>query len=152
MFKQEKGVTLVALVITIIVLLILAGVSIAMLTGDNGILTRANDAKSKNSKAEVLEKVNMELNAQLANAMAGYDFDTESAMVRNLGGSSEGSTVTISGYTVTPQLTEASGETKASVKITISGSTASDDFAVTEGTVSYDTTSKIWKTTPVKAK
>ena len=34
-FKQGKGITLIALVITIIVLLILAGVSIAMLTGEN---------------------------------------------------------------------------------------------------------------------
>ena len=38
--RNQKGVTLIALVITIIVLLILAGVSISMLTGDNGILTR----------------------------------------------------------------------------------------------------------------
>ena len=38
--KKERGITLIALVITIIVLLILAGVSIAMLTGNNGILTR----------------------------------------------------------------------------------------------------------------
>lgn len=44
MFKQEKGVTLVALVITIIVLLILAGVSIAMTSGQNGIFTKANTA------------------------------------------------------------------------------------------------------------
>ncbi len=36
--KQEKGITLIALVITIVVLLILAGVTIAMLTGENGIL------------------------------------------------------------------------------------------------------------------
>lgn len=40
MMKERRGITLIALVITIIVLLILAGVSIAMLTGDNGILTR----------------------------------------------------------------------------------------------------------------
>ena len=38
--KERKGITLIALVITIIVLLILAGVSIAMLTGQNGILTQ----------------------------------------------------------------------------------------------------------------
>ena len=38
--KIEKGITLISLVVTIIVLLILAGVSIAMLTGENGILTR----------------------------------------------------------------------------------------------------------------
>lgn len=44
MFKQEKGVTLVALVITIIVLLILAGVSIAMISGQNGIFKKANTA------------------------------------------------------------------------------------------------------------
>lgn len=42
MIKNQKGITLIALVITIIVLLILAGVSIAMLTGDNGILTQAS--------------------------------------------------------------------------------------------------------------
>ena len=46
MLKKENGITLVALVVTIVVLLILAGVSIAMLTGQNGILTQANNAKS----------------------------------------------------------------------------------------------------------
>ncbi len=45
--KEEKGITLIALVITIIVLLILAGVTIATLTGDNGILTKANEAKEQ---------------------------------------------------------------------------------------------------------
>lgn len=38
--KENKGITLIALVITIIVLIILAGVSIAMLTGNNGIISR----------------------------------------------------------------------------------------------------------------
>ncbi len=47
----EKGITLIALVITIIVLLILAGVSIAMLTGDNGILTQAQKAKNETGAA-----------------------------------------------------------------------------------------------------
>ena len=42
---NNKGITLIALVITIIVLLILAGVSIAMLTGQNGILTQARNSK-----------------------------------------------------------------------------------------------------------
>ena len=45
--NKEKGITLIALVVTIIVLLILAGVTISMLTGDNGILKRANEAKKK---------------------------------------------------------------------------------------------------------
>ena len=43
--KKEKGITLIALVITIIVLLILAGVTVATLKGDNGILTKTNEAK-----------------------------------------------------------------------------------------------------------
>ena len=49
---NQKGITLIALVITIIVLLILAGVSIAMLTGENGILTQAQKAKEKTEEAE----------------------------------------------------------------------------------------------------
>ena len=49
--KKEKGITLIALVITIIVLLILAGVSIAMLTGENGIITQAQKAKENTEQA-----------------------------------------------------------------------------------------------------
>ena len=59
----EKGITLIALVITIIVLLILAGVSIAMLTGENGILTQAQSAKEKSSVAEEKEKIALAYNA-----------------------------------------------------------------------------------------
>ena len=44
---RNKGITLIALVITIIVLLILAGVSIAMLTGENGILNQAQRSKNE---------------------------------------------------------------------------------------------------------
>ncbi len=57
--KKERGITLIALVITIIVLLILAGVSIAMLTGDNGILTKATEAKRETEIAEEEEKVRL---------------------------------------------------------------------------------------------
>ncbi len=55
--KETKGITLIALVITIIVLLILAAVSIATLTGENGILTKARTAKEKTSEATAKEKV-----------------------------------------------------------------------------------------------
>ena len=50
--KRNKGITLIALVITIIVLLILAGVAIAMLSGQNGILKRATDAKTETEQAQ----------------------------------------------------------------------------------------------------
>ena len=55
--RKEQGITLIALVITIIVLLILAGVSIAMLTGQNGILTQANNAKIEQSHGAVKDSI-----------------------------------------------------------------------------------------------
>ena len=56
---KEKGITLIALVITIIVLLILAGVSISMLTGDNGILTQAQRAKEMTEAASEEEYIQL---------------------------------------------------------------------------------------------
>ncbi len=58
--NKDKGITLIALVVTIIVLLILAGISISMLTGQNGILTRAADAKIKTDEAEKKENEKMQ--------------------------------------------------------------------------------------------
>ena len=60
--KKNKGITLIALVITIIILLILAGISISMLTGQNGILNRAQEAKVKNEKSQAQEEVTIALN------------------------------------------------------------------------------------------
>lgn len=60
--ETNKGITLIALVITIIVLLILAGVSISMLTGENGILTQANNAKEENEKAKLKEEAKLDMN------------------------------------------------------------------------------------------
>ena len=54
---NEKGITLIALVITIIVLLILAGVTIATLTGDNGLLQKASSAKQSNKEAGGSRKI-----------------------------------------------------------------------------------------------
>lgn len=59
MLKKQNGITLVALVITIIVLLILAGVTISMVVGDNGILTRSKQSKFNTLAAEVDENVKM---------------------------------------------------------------------------------------------
>ena len=53
--KKQSGITLIALVVTIIVLLILAGISINMLTGQNGILTNAAKAKENTAAASDLE-------------------------------------------------------------------------------------------------
>ena len=58
--KKINGITLIALIITIIVLLILAGVSIAMLTGQNGILTQAQNAKQITEIAKIKEDWDVE--------------------------------------------------------------------------------------------
>lgn len=70
--KNNKGITLIALVVTIIVLLILAGVSIAMLTGQNGILNRASDAGESTAVANAKEKVTLAINE----AITDYYKDT----------------------------------------------------------------------------
>ena len=59
MKNNQKGITLVALVITIIVLLILAGVTIASLSGDNGILNRGKEAKTANEIGNAKDLINV---------------------------------------------------------------------------------------------
>ncbi len=75
--KEQKGITLIALVITIIVLLILAGVSIAMLTGDNGILTKATSAGDKSAEAEIRESVKLVVAEIVLNQKAGETTDNK---------------------------------------------------------------------------
>ncbi len=57
---KQEGITLIALVITIIVLLILAGVSIAMLTGENGIINQVRTAKTATELAGIKEEIELE--------------------------------------------------------------------------------------------
>lgn len=58
-FCEQKGITLIALIVTIIVLLILAGVTIATLTGDNGILTKAAEASFRQEMSEIRDKIDL---------------------------------------------------------------------------------------------
>ena len=58
--KREKGITLVALVVTIVVLLILAGVSINFVFGENGLITQAQEAKRKTAEAKENEITSMD--------------------------------------------------------------------------------------------
>lgn len=57
--KKENGITLVALIVSIIVLLILATVSIQVLTGDNGLLTKSKTAVDKYSEGEIEEQIKL---------------------------------------------------------------------------------------------
>ena len=88
-FKKNKGITLIALVVTIIVLLILAGISIVMLTGQNGILNRAVEAKEKTEVAQEEENEKLQ----------GYEDTINQYVPSSNGGTTEGGLPTGTGTT-----------------------------------------------------
>ena len=121
--KGNKGITLIALVVTIIVLLILAGVAIAMLRGDNGILNRATEAKYENVIGSFNEQVKLAhmstrtaITANMVNAgNDGYIATTKAnftalkdAVVKELGATEAepSSNATQEGYIVYSYLTD----------------------------------------------
>ena len=70
--KKNKGITLVALVVTIVVLLILAGVSINLVLGNNGIIAKAKEAQRKSAEASQNDLIGMnELAQQLEGKLNG---------------------------------------------------------------------------------
>ena len=60
--KQEEGITLIALVVTIVVLLILAGISLNLVLGQNGVIGKAKDAKNLTEKGQAQDEVNLAIN------------------------------------------------------------------------------------------
>ena len=133
---NNKGITLIALVITIIVLLILAGVAISTLTGDNGILTKAVTAKDKTTEAEAKEAVQLEAIGSIDNTGKFNYEDFKTNVKKNLGiqdkdikDNGNGTcTVTYKGYDVTVDTT--TGEVTTVVKAGQTPPTppAEDDF------------------------
>ena len=70
--KKNKGITLVALVVTIVVVLILAGVSINLVLGNNGIIAKAKDAETKSAEASQNDLKGMNgLVSEMEGALAG---------------------------------------------------------------------------------
>ena len=72
-FTSKSGITLIALVISIIILLILAGITISALSGDNGILKRATEAKERNVIGKVKETVDIALKSSLMDELGLSD-------------------------------------------------------------------------------
>ena len=162
--KTNKGITLIALVITIIVLLILAGVTIAMLTGDNGILTKANNSKNETAKATAKEKVQTEVMASYGTD-GKINLDQLNKNLQNISGikyngsaisdsnkiASLPATVTVDGYNVTIEangtttvagestpITPPTGETITitdAKKDEMKNKTENSNLTVTDGTV-----------------
>ena len=86
MLKNKRGITLIALVITIIVLLILAGISINLLAGDNNTINKAEEAKTKTIIAKEQEGVNISYSACQADNLVSRNVtaeELEQEMIRN---------------------------------------------------------------------
>ena len=77
-FKKEKGITLVALVVTIIVLLILAAISIGILLGDNGVVGKAEESRDKTIIAQEKEYIKLAYQKlEMEKAVNGGDITAE---------------------------------------------------------------------------
>lgn len=154
MLKKENGVTLVALVITIIVLLILATVTLAMVMGPSGIFQKANDASDQTAIANMSEAVNracMEQQVSLYTEENNYngkatlaDLETPPAgesktifeQIMETYGYEKATTLSAKHYTITIDTSKATVEVqqdkdnKAKFEITVQN----DSFAVTQVT------------------
>ena len=81
--KQERGITLIALVVTIVVLLILAGVSISLVLNNNGVISKAKDAKNQYAEAQTndekqLNEVSDWIDTKVGDTTGGSDYDPAS--------------------------------------------------------------------------
>ena len=113
--RNQKGITLVALVITIIVLLILAGVSISLVVGQNGVLGKASDAVVTNKAAGVKEKV--------SSALAAAEIAYQSAWAQGISSGSSTTRAIIYDGTTTPTVVE--GEVVKDLKKVYNGTSDS---------------------------
>ncbi len=139
--RNQKGITLVALVITIIVLLILAGVSISLVLGNNGVLTQASEAVITNEKATVKQDMDM------AFADANMEYTTKQSM-GTLGDTEDLATILATKVANNASIGEASvktGGTEGSKTMTVEYDTSTNRRytvtiqVVTEGTTSAGT-------------
>jgi len=149
MLKQEKGITLVALVITIIVLLILAGVSISLVIGENGIMNKATDSKTETAYADLEEKFQLAVSGIIADFVTDEGEVSDTSMWswlvdKGAADVKDEINMNLTGYTVTDvTFSPDTNPTKMNIKYKKDGSTTevsdkvSLEKADTAGTV-YD--------------
>ena len=126
--KKNKGITLIALVITIIVLLILAAVTIAALSGDNGILKRATESKEQTKASQLEDNVKLAINEAIANGIGEV---TEENLVNALNKNVGSDNYTITGDTTNGWDIVAGGKT---YHVSPSGVTTSSGGSSSGGT------------------
>ena len=137
--KRNKGITLIALVVSIIVLLILAGISINMLTGENGILNRAVEAKEKTGKTQTEETVKLSVTDALTQGLGSLtDANLKTALNNNIGaGKYEISGDATSGWTVTVNGKEYKIDSTGKIEETTTGGGETGTLPTGEGTTPY---------------
>jgi hypothetical protein len=129
MFKQDKGITLVALVITIIVLLILAGVSISLVVGDNGVMNRAQSASSNTKYSQIKEAVGLAVSDIQSEYWAAYANSATTSMAEYFNEKKLSDALNANGYTLaavkatTANAVKVSQNTNNFTKYTSDGST-----------------------------
>ena len=149
LLKERSGITLIALVITIIVLLILAGVAIASITGEGGILNRAQQAREAHQKAEAEEQIKLKLDEWKIEKEQNPDSILEEFLKDRFGednvskNSDNTFSVIQNGYEgIVDQDGNLIGEIQKvgprpkieNIKITTNGSTVPADYSLEEGT------------------
>ena len=161
--KNQKGITLVALVVTIIVLLILAGVSLSLVAGSDGILGKATNAVDKHQIATIKEKIELKIAEEVENFyeakyvkrtidnaydaydyLTGVDIDDDTTITDKVAAKAKRTTITEAGATYTINYTNGSPNTisinYAKGKTLLSGNNGQDgtDGKVTVGTDKYN--------------
>ena len=136
--KQEKGITLVALVVTIVVLLILAGVSISLVLNNNGVISKAKDARDKYAEAQTNEEKQLNELANLISTKLG----------ETTGGGSGNSITKVDGVPI-PEGYYYVGGTKAK-GLVISDATADRELDKGKENVRRDLSGNQWVWVPVE--
>lgn len=121
MKSNSKGITLIALVITIIVLLILAGITIATLTGDNGIIGKVINAKNETNKANVKEQLGLAVTNSFSKGKLDKDI-----LLENIG-NIEGAEVSSAEFPIKVNLNSIEAQIDEDGNITIIGESHEDD-------------------------
>lgn len=137
MKNNQKGITLVALVITIIVLLILAGVTIAALSGENGILRRASQSVVETKVSDAKEVITTAYNAAVADYYNAKYVNADTAgtgNAQNYVATAMAADTDITGYTAVT-ITVTPGSATSTVVFTVDGVTYTGTISnATKGT------------------
>ncbi len=125
MAKANKGITLIALVITIIILIILAGVAVNLSLGENGIFNRAKTAREQYKMAEVKEKIELAIVDIQSEKMGKGEQCTIDTIISELPGKVDGLTISKDGENAKGKYNDCDFTIDPNLKLTIEGYTPS---------------------------